>query len=160
MSKYESFRCSGFQWMSLWRSDKFVLTLSVYIWITLYTYFVCEDIIINLMYIITKTPLSTCFCVSPAPIISSFMYSYMKDRNNHYLTLTVLGYFAPWEYWEGGAWRPPPPPPPSDLGPEGADRREIWHAPQKLCKEKDLYYFSQKLHILLVMIIYANYMHQ
>ena len=33
----------------------------------------------------------------------------------------------------GGPQRPP-----SDLGPEGADRREIWHAPQKLCKEKDL----------------------
>ena len=29
MSKYESFWCSGFQWMSLWRSDKFLLTLSV-----------------------------------------------------------------------------------------------------------------------------------
>ena len=42
------------------------------------------------------------------------------------LTLTVLGYFAPWEY------------PLSDLGPKGADRRKIWHAPQKLCKEKDL----------------------
>ena len=40
------------------------------------------------------------------------------------LTLTVLGYFAPG--------------PPSDLSPEGADRRKIWHAPQKLCKEKDL----------------------
>ena len=24
----------------------------------------------------------------------------------------------------------------SDLGPEGADRREIWHAPQQMCKEK------------------------
>ena len=33
----------------------------------------------------------------------------------------------------GGPLRPP-----SDLGPKGADRREIWHAPQKLCKEKDL----------------------
>ena len=30
MSKYESFWCSGFQWMSLWRSDKFLLTLSVF----------------------------------------------------------------------------------------------------------------------------------
>ena len=29
MSKYESFWCSGFQWMSLWRSDKFLLTLSL-----------------------------------------------------------------------------------------------------------------------------------
>ena len=31
MSKYESFWCRGFQWMSLWRSDKFLLTLSVVI---------------------------------------------------------------------------------------------------------------------------------
>ena len=30
MSRYESFWCSGFQWLSLWRSDKFLLTLSVY----------------------------------------------------------------------------------------------------------------------------------
>ena len=30
MSKYDSFWCSGFQWMSLWRSDKFLSTLSVY----------------------------------------------------------------------------------------------------------------------------------
>ena len=29
MSKYEPFWCSKFQWMSLWRSDKFLLTLSV-----------------------------------------------------------------------------------------------------------------------------------
>ena len=29
-SKYEAFWCSGFQWMSRWRSDKFLLTLSVY----------------------------------------------------------------------------------------------------------------------------------
>ena len=27
--------------------------------------------------------------------------------------------------------------PPSDLGPKGADRHKIWHAPQKLYKEKD-----------------------
>ena len=32
VSRYESFWCSGFQWMSLWRSDKFLLTLSVYLW--------------------------------------------------------------------------------------------------------------------------------
>ena len=32
MSKYESFWCSGFQWMSLWRSDNFLLTLSVYLY--------------------------------------------------------------------------------------------------------------------------------
>ena len=45
------------------------------------------------------------------------------------------------EYWAilyhdntgGGGPRKPP----SDFRPEGADRREIvWHAPQKLCKEK------------------------
>ena len=30
VSKNESFWCGGFQWMSLWRSDKFLLTLSVY----------------------------------------------------------------------------------------------------------------------------------
>ena len=30
VSKYESCWCSGFQWMSLWRSDKFLLTLSLY----------------------------------------------------------------------------------------------------------------------------------
>ena len=30
MSKYESVWYSGFQWMSLWRSDKILLTLSVY----------------------------------------------------------------------------------------------------------------------------------
>ena len=40
-----------------------------------------------------------------------------------------------------------------------ADRRKIWHAPQKLCKEKDLgCVFSQKLHILLLMIIYALFL--
>ena len=37
-----------------------------------------------------------------------------------------------------GGPAPPPPPPHSDLAPKGANRREIWHAPQKLCKEKDL----------------------
>ena len=31
VSKYDSFWCSGFQWMSLWRSDKFLLTLSLHI---------------------------------------------------------------------------------------------------------------------------------
>ena len=30
VSKNESFWCSGFQWMSLWRSDKLLLTLSVF----------------------------------------------------------------------------------------------------------------------------------
>ena len=30
MSKYDSFWCIAFQWMSLWRSDKFLLTLSLY----------------------------------------------------------------------------------------------------------------------------------
>ena len=30
VSKYQSFWCSGFQWMSLWRSDKFLLTLSLF----------------------------------------------------------------------------------------------------------------------------------
>ena len=34
--------------------------------------------------------------------------------------------------------------PPSDLGPKGADRREIWHAPQKLCTEKDLGFIFSK----------------
>ena len=32
MSRYESFWCSGFQWMSLGRSDKFLLMLSV-VWL-------------------------------------------------------------------------------------------------------------------------------
>ena len=38
VSKYESFWCSGFQWMSLWRSDKFLLTLSLYLMINLSIY--------------------------------------------------------------------------------------------------------------------------
>ena len=29
MSKYDKFWCCGFQWVSLWRSDKFLLTLGV-----------------------------------------------------------------------------------------------------------------------------------
>ena len=49
------------------------------------------------------------------------------------LTLTVywaILYFI----WLGGGGASEPP---SDLGPEVANRRQIWHAPQKLCKEKD-----------------------
>ena len=30
VSKYNSFWCFGFQWVTLWRSDKFLLTLSVF----------------------------------------------------------------------------------------------------------------------------------
>ena len=30
VSKYQSFWCRGFPWMSLWRSDKFLLTLSLF----------------------------------------------------------------------------------------------------------------------------------
>ena len=38
MSKYESFWCSGFQWMSLWRSDKFLLLLSVFTNLSVFIY--------------------------------------------------------------------------------------------------------------------------
>ena len=53
-------------------------------------------------------------------------------------------------------------PRPSDLGPEEADRREIWHAPQKLRKERGLIvlFFSSKIAYFISMIIYANFMHK
>ena len=46
------------------------------------------------------------------------------------------------------------PPPPSDLGPEGADRREILHGCQDTCKEYcyDLFLAKNGLFIM----IYAN----
>ena len=47
-------------------------------------------------------------------------------------------------------------PPPSDLGPEGADRREILHGCQDTCKEYCYNLFSAENGLFIVIMIYAN----
>ena len=72
----------------------------------------------------------------------------------HHLTLTVLGYFCALKIRGGGG------PSLSHLGPKGADHREnLACASEIVQRERPQCYFSQILHILLV-IIYANHLHR
>ena len=58
----------------------------------------------------------------------------MIDSFEHGDYMYLHGFVALENTGGGGGLRGPP----SDLGNKGADRRETWHTPQKLRKEKDL----------------------
>ena len=98
------------------------------------------------------TPSDNSVTISPhnlALLHSTLLHSYPVPLTGLFESKFLLG--------GGGGGQFDPPPPPSDLGPKGADRREILHGCQDTCKEYcyDLF-LAENGFIYYVIMIYAN----